>query len=255
MINSELTRKLHSLDLHAFNEHLPQLVSSQSVKPDEILCVLDALADRQLERNEVVRQKRMRTQAKFRFPHAMVCDIDFKRQRVLLKKEVERLVQGDWVNELSHLLLLGPTGTAKTTTACAIGNAIILKGYKVLFTRFQELLSELIAADKREDRAFYKRILRKYINVAVLIIDDWATIPMTDAHRRLIFDLIEQRDGKGSLIITSQYKPSEWHASFGDSTIADAVLDRIVHASYIYDFKGVESYRKLNALQKKGAVK
>ena len=255
MINSELTQKLESIELHAFVDHLPHSLSSHACEPGLVCSLLEELVDRQIERNEIARQKRFRTQAKFRFPHATVSDINFTRQRVLTKKEVERLVKGDWVNEFTHVLLLGPTGTAKTSIACALGNSLILRGYKVLFARFQELLPELIAADKKDDRGVYKRVLRKYVNVPALIIDDWATIPMTDAQRRLIFDLVEQRDGKGSLIITSQYKPSEWHASFGDSTIADAVLDRIVHASNIYDFKDVESYRKLNALQKKGAVK
>lgn len=106
---------------------------------------------------------------------------------------------------------------------------------------------ELKAADSHDDKRVYQRLTRKLAKVPILVIDDWAITPMSETHRRLLFDLVEKRDGTGSLIITSQYKPSQWHAAFGDSTIADAVLDRIVHSSNIYDFEKVESFRKLNA--------
>ncbi len=244
-----MKQKLAALKLGAFERSFSHAVKPLNIKLADALVLLEQLCDEQLSVNKLATEQRNRRSAKLRWPDATTADVDFQRQKVLSKRELARLALADWVKEHAHVLLLGPTGVAKTTIACALSNALIELGYKVLFYRFHDLLLELKAADSQDDRRIFNSLLRKLVNVPVLVIDDWAIAPMSEVHRRLLFDVVEKRDGKGSLIITSQYKPSQWHSALGDSTIADAILDRIVHSANVYDFEKVESFRKLNALK------
>jgi DNA replication protein DnaC len=206
-----------------FDERLEELLSSQ-------LCF-----------TQDKRQKTLLRQAKLRFPNAYVDDIEYEFYPNLKVSTINQLAKCEWLNNHQHVLLIGPTGKGKTTLACALANEAIKRQKSVLFYRMANLLLELVAAKKENTLA---KLTRKINRVPLLILDDWGNALMSSEERHLFFELVESRDQDASLIITSQYPVTTWHESFQDATIADSVLDRIIHKSHKIELKG-ESIRKL----------
>lgn len=185
---------------------------------------------------------RLKKAAKLRCPSASMADLPYTYWNEINKTDIERLLSLDWVRDAHNVVFVGPTGSSKTTTANALANHAILNEIPVLNFRFVELLLKLSEAEKKEELGKFRQKLNK---IPIIIIDDWAIKKLTDAQRHLLFEFIEGRDGKASLIITSQYAPEQWHSAFGDPTVADSVLDRIVNQSYIYNTKTDVSLRQV----------
>ena len=188
---------------------------------------------------------RLRKSAGLRWPDAHISD--FSASPHLLAKDkrlVEHLMAFHWVNEFQHILLHGATGVGKTRLACAIANAAVLKKIPVFSIRFADLLLALLAA---ENDGELEKLRRKYLKQKIFIIEDWGVAPMNVRERHLLFELIEHRDQRGSLIITSQYPPEKWHDAFQDETVADSTLDRIVSYAHCIHMKG-DSNRKLRGV-------
>ena len=160
---------------------------------------------------------------------------------------MEQLASCDWIRSYKHLLLTGKTGTGKTSLACIIAQEAIKQLIPVLFFRLSNLLLELVAAQQDEK---LKPFIRKLNRAPLLIIDDWGNALMNKTQRHLFFELIESRDLNASLLITSQYPVSVLHESFQDSSLADSVLDRIIHNAHCIEFNG-GSLRKLMAQRNK----
>lgn len=191
----------------------------------------------------------LQKQAKLRWPNAAVNDIKYELHPSLKPTKMKELAQLVWVLNKQHIVITGATGTGKTYIACALAQQAIMEGTPVLYFRFNELILNLVAADKNEKLTAFMRRLNK---TKLIIIDDWGISPMNPVERHLLFELIESRDKKGSMIITSQYPIKAWYDAFQDPTIADATLDRIVHQTHEIVLKG-ESIRK--AIGMNGDVK
>ena len=169
--------------------------------------------------------------------------IDWKHARGLKKPEVLQLLGGGWVQNGQNLLLTGPTGLGKTFLACAIGHRLCQDGRTVLFRRATRLFDELVAA--RGDGTYAHRI-KKLMATDVLILDDFALEPMDSNARHDLLEIMEDRYGIKSTIITSQFEPDHWHTAVGDPTHADSILDRLVHNALRMKLHG-ESVRKARA--------
>lgn len=146
------------------------------------------------------------------------------------------------LNILRHLnvVLTGPTGVGKTWLACALGHQATRRGYSVYYVRLSRLLEELEIAHADGSLPTVRNRLSKK---DLLILDDWALSPLTSTGRQELLEIIDDRLGKGSIMITSQLPVEQWHVYLGEATIADAILDRIVHAAHILKLNG-ESMRK-----------
>jgi len=167
-------------------------------------------------------------------------NIDYRSSRGLDRGLMQSLMQGDWIRARHNVLLTGPTGVGKTYIACALGNAACRQGLTTLYYRMPRLLSELSVA--LGDGSYPKR-LTKLASVDLLILDDWGIAPMTDAQGRDLLEVVDDRATSRSTLIASQLPLDHWHGVIKDPTVADAVLDRLVHNAHRIALTG-ESMRK-----------
>jgi DNA replication protein DnaC len=173
---------------------------------------------------------------------ACIEDIDYRTSRGLDRQVVRSLIQESaWVREHQHLFLIGPTGIGKTWLARAFAQKACRDGYTALFQKSAELLRGL--AISRADGS-HSKLLYQLGHVDLLIVDDWAMAPMTEAERRDFLEICDVRYQARSTLLTSQLPVTNWHAQIGDPTIADSILDRLVHNAHRIELKG-ESIRKL----------
>ncbi|MCY1740918.1 IS21-like element helper ATPase IstB [Ensifer sp. SL37] len=177
--------------------------------------------------------------AKLRFPDACI-ENDFAATRGLDRRQILSLAQGAWLKAHEHLILTGQTGTGKTWLACAIGRQAARLDYSVLYVRMPRLFEDLALA--RLDGRF-PRLVDKLARVQLLILDDWGTHALTDQQRLDLLEIFEERYRRKSTLITAQLPVPQWHEMIGEPTIADAILDRIVHNAHRIALEG-DSMRK-----------
>lgn len=179
--------------------------------------------------------------AKMRMPNACIEDIDFTAGRGLDRRQILALAQGAWIKAHEQIILTGQTGTGKTWLACAFAHQAARLDYSVSYVRTPRLFEDMAMA--RLDGRFPK-LVDKLSRVQLLILDDWGTHGLTDQQRLDLLELFEERYQRRSTIITAQLPVSGWHDMIGDPTIADAILDRIVHNAHRIELKGDSMRRK-----------
>jgi DNA replication protein DnaC len=201
---------------------------------------LALLVEQECLSREQRKQERLIRQAHFKLA-ACVQDIDYQHPRNLTKAQIARLAQGDWINRGQNLLMTGPCGSGKTYLACALGHNACLHGYSVRYFRLSRLLLELTQA--KADGSYHKQ-LKQLARVQLLLIDDWGLEPLKPAHRNDLMEIMDDRHGQTSTVVISQLPTDQWYASIGDNTLADAILDRLMHNAHRLQLKG-ESMRKI----------
>jgi len=185
---------------------------------------------------------RLLKQAKLRLD-AYPADIDYSVKRGLNKDSMAQLLQLEWVNRHHNILIEGPTGTGKSFIACALGHTLCEQGYSVRYYRSSRLFETLTTA--HGDGSFGK-LLIQLAKTDVLIIDDWGLDSLNQRQRNDLLEVMEDRHGRGSTLITSQLPITHWHEAIGEPILADAILDRLLHNAYKIKLKG-ESMRKKHA--------
>lgn len=212
--------------------------ASSALSHDEMLA---GHINAQLNINEQRQYRRLMTTAKLKYPQACPEDIDYVAERGLSANVMSNINTLAWVDKCQNVFFIGPTGTGKTYLSCAQGQNCIRKGITVMQFRLSQLLE--MAEIARADGSLSK--LRVRISKAkVLILDDWAVSPISQQGRHDLLEFIEARTTTGSLIITSQLPVEKWYEWLGEPTMADAILDRLVHRAHVICLKG-ESMRKL----------
>lgn len=153
------------------------------------------------------------------------------------------LLQCDWINKHQNLLLTGPCGSGKTYLACALGHTACTKGYSAKYYRLSRLMLELTQA---KADGTYSKALQQLARMDMLILDDWGLEPLKAAHRNDLMEIMDDRNGSTSTVIISQLPTDQWYQSIGDNTLADAILDRLMHNAHRINLKG-ESMRKIQS--------
>ena len=183
--------------------------------------------------------KRLARVARLRHP-ASVEDVNYQSPRGLDRALFLKLAACDWIAERRNLLVTGASGLGKSWLACALGHKACRENMSVLYTRMPRLFADLAIA---HGDARYARLLRSLARVKLLILDDWGPEALTPDQARDLLEIVEDRYDKGSLILTSQVPVDRWHDLIGIPTLADAILDRVIHNAYRIELAG-ESLRK-----------
>ena len=180
---------------------------------------------------------------------ATIEDVDWRAPRGLDRALFQRLIAGDWIEAPQNLIIEGPTGVGKSWLACALGNKACRDNRSVLYQRVPKLFPDLALA--RGDGR-YHRLMKRLGKVRLLILDDWGLEPFGSDQRRDLLEIVEERYGRGATLITSQVPVDRWHDIIGEPTIADAILDRIVHNAHRIEVASKDSMRRATNLPHAG---
>ncbi len=203
---------------------------------------LSFLVDREFIEREDKKIKRLLRAAKLKSFGALE-DLDYSATRGLDRAQIAALSSFDWLERHHNIIICGATGTGKTYLSCAFGSGACRKGFKTCYYRLPRLLLEVRIA--RADGT-YIRLLSKIGKSRLLIIDDFGLQTLSESEARDLLEVIEECQGRCSLIIAGQLPTKKWHETIANPTIADAILDRLVHSAYKFNLKG-ESMRKIYA--------
>jgi len=204
---------------------------------------LGLLTDRETQERDRRRLKTRLSQAKLR-QSACIEDINFRAKRGLDKKLVMRLAGCDWIDKSQNVLICGPCGVGKSYLACALAHKACQLGYRARYIRVSRLLDDIALA--RADGSL-PRFMTALARMHVLILDDFALTPPSEQGRRDLLEVIEDRHGQRATIITSQLPVQAWHDTLGEPTIADAILDRLVHNAHHINLTGDSMRRAAHA--------
>lgn len=216
--------QISTYDGLSFTERLALLVDQERLLRDH------------RKRDRLVRQAQLKLAAS-------VADIDYQHRRNINKSQIAQLAQPDWLDRGQNLLITGPCGSGKTYLACALGHNACLHGYSVRYYRLSRMMLELTQA--KADGSYRQR-LKQLAKVSLLILDDWGLEPLQPAQRHDLLEIMDDRHGQTSTAMISQLPTDQWYSSIGDNTLADAILDRLMHNAHRLQLKG-ESMRKKQA--------
>ena len=168
-------------------------------------------------------------------------DIDYKTSRGIEKSVIMNLASCNWIRNHQNLLISGPTGVGKTFLACALAQKACREGFRTLYLRSPQFFYQIALA--RADGS-YGSLMKRFSKTHLLVLDDLGLAPLTDTERRDLLEVIEDRHGNTSTLITSQLPIENWHDHIGDPTIADAILDRLIHNAHRIQLKGGSMRKK-----------
>jgi DNA replication protein DnaC len=239
--------RLHALGLSAMADAFVELQNTRDAAELSREDWLGLLLDREAIHRENRKLTRRLRAARLR-QAAVVEDVDFRAPRGLDRGLFQKLATCQWIRDHQHLAVVGPTGIGKSWIACALGHKACREGFSVLYKRTPRLFADLAQA-RGEGRL--PRLMAALERTRLLILDDWGPEPFNAEQRRDLLEIVDDRYDRGSLIITSQLPVGRWHEVIGDPTLADAILDRIIHAAHRIELKG-DSLRRRNAVKNPG---
>jgi len=244
MLQEPTLEKLYTMRLAAMAsawEEQTRSANANDLAFDERFALL---VDAEYLARENRRLKRLLRDADFRISEACMEGVKASAERGLPPAKVRQLAVGKWIGEHLNVLITGPTGVGKSFLGCALGQLACRNGHKVAYRRLPRLFEEVTLA---KAEGTYGKLLGRLAKVEVLILDDFGLGKLREAQRHDLLEVIEDRYGDRSTIVTSQLPLKRWHEWVGDPTLADAILDRLVHNAYKLELKG-PSQRKEKAI-------
>jgi DNA replication protein DnaC len=241
MLMEQTFEKINAMKLFGMRDALAEQMEIASYGSLSFEERISMLIDREWTDREERKYNRRLKAARLKIPTASMEDIDYRSSRGLDASLMRSLASCRWVETHSTVIIVGPTGTGKTYLSCALAHQAIRKGHTAYYFRAPRLFSALMMA--KADGSWVK-LMRKLERAKTLVVDDWGMAHLTDAERRDFLEVIEDRTGSGSTIMASQLPVSAWHELIGEPTVADAVLDRLVHNAHRIELKGTSLRKK-----------
>ena len=239
MLTHPILEQLTELRLTGMHKALGEQLDMNDLQQLSFDERLGLMLDREItERDDRRLQYRLR-KARLK-QSACVEDIDYRHPRGLDKRLMRQLIGSQYLNDQLNILITGPAGAGKTWLGCALAHKACRDGYTARYLRVPRLMQELPIA-KADGR--YPKLMRELAKTQLLILDDWGLMPMNDEMRRDLLEILDDRHNQRSTLVTSQLPVDTWHKYLGEPTLADAILDRLVHNAYRIKLKG-ESMRK-----------
>ncbi len=235
MLTHQTSEKLRSMKLPAMAAEYIRQAESPDMDVLSFDERLGMLTDAEWTARNNNRVSKLVSGAKLRVSGACFADLDYRPSRKLDRAVVARLSDFAWVREARNIIVTGATGTGKTWLACAFGHEACRRGLRTAYFRLNRLTNELLASNGSGE---LPRLLSRLKKAELLILDDWGLSMLNPLEGRLLLEVFEDRCGERSTIVAAQLPVKEWHGLFEDKTVADAALDRLVHASYRFELHG-----------------
>jgi DNA replication protein DnaC len=232
--------KLQAMRLAGMAESFSRRISQPDHQDLSFEEFFGLLVDDEYLRRKNQKYSKFLSQSKLKLKNARLEDLDYSANRGLLKTKILNLQNNEWLQTHQNILITGPTGVGKSYLANSFGNWACYHGHTTFYSRWPKLLGDIYCS---KGEGTYLKYLEKLAKVKLLIIDDFGTGKMSDAERKDLFEIIEDRYMTGSTIITSQLPLNNWHEFIGEATVADAICDRLFHVSHKFELMG-ESMRK-----------
>ena len=247
MLNETTINKLNDMRLRSMAESLREQMKQPSYSTLSFEERFGLIVDTEWARRKNRHLDRLIKKATLKFPSSCVENIEYHEDRHLDQALILRLATCNYIHEKHNVIIMGASGAGKTYIGCALGISACRNFFTTKYIRLPELLTDLAIA--RGDGT-YKKVVAQYKKASLLILDEWLLVPLTMNESRDLLEIIEARHQNASTIFISQFAPAGWHTKISESTIADAILDRIVHDSYEILIDGDDSMRKRKGIQK-----
>ncbi len=246
MLDQTTINKLHEMKLSAMAEAFRKQIQDQALSSLTFEERFGLIIDIEWAKRKNNRLDRLIRNAGFSNNSACIENIEYTADRKLDKTQITTLATCNYIQEKHNIIVLGAAGAGKSYLGCAFGIAACRNFFGVKYIRLPELFNDLAVA---RGEGSYKKLIKEYKKVSLLILDEWLLMPLSSLEARDILEIVEARYERAATIFISQFAPQGWHGKIGEETLADAILDRIVHDSYTIFIDGKDSMRKKKGLK------
>lgn len=246
MLDQMTLKKLHEMRLSAMAEAFRDQIQDKALDGMSFEERFGLIVDIEWARRRNNRLTKLIRNAGFSDNNACIENVEYAADRKLDKTQITTLATCNYLQEKHNIVILGAAGAGKSYLGCAFGVAACRNFLSTKYIRLPELFNDLAVA---RGEGTYKQLIKEYKKIALLVVDEWLLTPLSSAEARDLLEIVEARHKRASTIFISQFAPQGWHSKIGEETLADAILDRIVHDSHIIQIEGKDSMRKKKGIK------